>query len=139
MSEKFDADGKRHVLPTVFVEAYGYNGYAPVSEYAPMSEDAATVIERHIESTLPPGSPPEYKRIVTARRIRKSTNSATYVGELVMFDDRMATIEVTISGDTESHRWLLLEGGAAAIVGGRWQRLPPPPPSRRTPPPPKRG
>jgi hypothetical protein len=30
MSEKIDADGKRHILPTVFVEAYGYKGYSPV-------------------------------------------------------------------------------------------------------------
>jgi hypothetical protein len=34
MSERIDADGKRHILPTIFVEAYGYKGYAPV-EAAP--------------------------------------------------------------------------------------------------------
>jgi hypothetical protein len=30
MSERIEADGKRRILPTVFVEAYGYKGFGPV-------------------------------------------------------------------------------------------------------------
>lgn len=78
---------------------------------------ASQAIRAALIGCLPPGVPPSFVSILSARRQGK-----TYLGELLMFDARKATVEITNHGDLRSHRWTDLPGGSVSFEAGRWIR-----------------
>ncbi|WP_374453784.1 hypothetical protein [Phenylobacterium sp.] len=82
---------------------------------------AASVVRDTLLAVLPPGVPPSFDRIVSARFIgtgRRRIASA----DLVMFDGSPATVEVWIAGVCTAHRWTSMPGGSAFWDGDAWRR-----------------
>lgn len=85
-------------------------------------DTAAALISRHLADCLPPGTPPSYRSIDSARfsgsgRNRKAT------GELTMFDGQTAAVEVFPNGHGFGHRWSSMSGGDLALENRSWKRV----------------
>jgi hypothetical protein len=81
---------------------------------------AADEVRRALMDMLPPGVPPFFARIVTARFDGKKRATA----ELELFDGDRGVIEVwQHAPECHAHRWIRLEGGDLSFENGRWQRV----------------
>ncbi|WP_286963816.1 hypothetical protein [Methylobacterium sp.] len=89
-------------------------------------KSAADAARGVLLACLPPGVPPSFREITSARFVGSGRNRKA-VAHLVMYDGRPATAEVFVAGKHESfamwgHRWTEMQGGACSWEGDRWVR-----------------
>lgn len=83
--------------------------------------DAETTIRSILARTLPPGTPPSFRRVLSARFIEPSRLRA----ELEMFDGQRAEVEAwQWTKGAWAHHWLRLDGGPLSWDEGKWRRVP---------------
>jgi hypothetical protein len=81
---------------------------------------AADKIRRALMSTLPPGVPPFFARIIAARFEGKTRATA----DLELVDGLRGEIEVwQYAPECHAYRWISLEGGDLSYENGRWKRV----------------
>ncbi|WP_342152391.1 hypothetical protein [Methylorubrum sp. SB2] len=89
---------------------------------------ASEAVRTVLLACLPPGVPPSFQEIVSARYVGSGRQRRARA-ELRMFDGLPAIVEVFIGGvalgvPMPGHQWMEMEGGPCAFEGGRWQRFP---------------
>jgi hypothetical protein len=78
----------------------------------------STNIVAAIASTLPPGSPPFYRRIIATKKQGKGMSV-----ELEMFDGQPGTLVIEQRGPCACFRWNELPGGDCSLENGEWIRV----------------
>lgn len=87
---------------------------------APTRCKAANVIRNVLLDVLPPGVPPNFRRIVRARFVA----ARRVVAELEMVDGLPAEVEAwQWQADSWAHKWLRLDGGDLSWEGDGWKRV----------------
>lgn len=86
----------------------------------PARRNAAEVIKSVLLDVLPPGVPPNFRRIVRARFV----GARRVVAELEMVDGLPAEVEAwQWRPDSWAHKWLRLDGGDLSWEPEGWTRV----------------
>ena len=84
---------------------------------------AASFVAERLQACLPPGVPPSYREIVSARYERSGAARAA-IADLIMFDGLPARVQISTIG-LMPQRYTDLPGGDLSFEGGRWIRIDP--------------
>ncbi len=86
-------------------------------------ESATGIVRDHLASVLPPGTPPKYREIVSARFFGTG-RSRQAIADLVLFDGLPATVRVFgWRRGMAGHCFIDLPGGDCSFEDGRWIRI----------------
>ena len=84
---------------------------------------AASFVAERLHACLPPGVPPSYREIVSAR-YERSGAARVAIADLIMVDGLPGRVQISTIG-LMPQRYTDLPGGDLSFEGGRWIRIDP--------------